>query len=215
MLTSILQSFSESPKFRILTARDENELFSQLERGPDLVLLDIHFMTPKMDGMALIGTLREQGFSGIICMLTEDTSSDHLFEAAIAGADGYIARGTRCDLTVELEGFFAHRCPSKTRIAKNDIEENLFLRSVGLTRGQRVLLGRYATLGFPRVKEFAHRMSISETSLWKRLGRIRNRLGLDSMPQVAHLLTALSLLKANLDNTFRRSERSLGRPSPC
>lgn len=201
------QAFSAAPRYRILSANAPSETFGRLGKEPDLVLLGIHLTISGMDCVTLVRVIREEGFSGIICIVTEEASSNRLFEAAVAGADGYIARGGHCDLPREIDHFFSRRSPFRLTEPKNDIEENLFLRSIGLTKNQRVLLGRYAELGFPRVKELANLVKMSETSLWKRLERIRNRLGLDSMSQVAHLLTALSLLRANLNNSFRRCER--------
>ena len=76
---------------------------------------------------------------------------------------------------------------------QNAITSCSFLRSRGLNKEQISLLADYAALGYPRLKEFSNSMDIPEHSLWKRLSRIRNKLDVDCMTKIAHILTALSV----------------------
>ena len=79
--------------------------------------------------------------------------------------------------------------------ASKIIEHSRFLKSAGLCDSEIHLLSIYVKNNYPRVKEFSVLLDISETSLWKRLARIRGKLRLDNMSQIAHLLTSLSLIE--------------------
>ncbi|GGD98669.1 response regulator [Paenibacillus nasutitermitis] len=60
------------------------------ELGPDIVLLDISM--PGMDGITLLGRLREQGFAGKIIVLSCHDDFSHVKEALLLGAQDYLLK---------------------------------------------------------------------------------------------------------------------------
>lgn len=74
-------------------ASDGTEAIGLIERvDPDVLLLDLRM--PVMDGPALIRTLRAQGSTvGILVLTTYDTDAD-ILRATEAGANGYLLKDT-------------------------------------------------------------------------------------------------------------------------
>ncbi len=194
VLRFVQRVFSRDHRYQILTACDVTTAIELIEtQNPDVVLLDIHMRGQQMNGVDCIRVAREKRYQGIICMLTGDPSSELLFESAMAGADEYIVKGPGCSLVEEVEYLFEHK---DTHAASTSaITDGSYLRSRGLLEEQCALLADFAKHGYPRLKEFSNRLGISETSLWKRLSRIRNKLDVDSMSQVAHLVTVVSMFE--------------------
>jgi len=60
--------------------------------APDVVLMDIHL--PRMSGITCVRKLRESLPETRIVMLTVFADRDHIFEALLAGANGYLSKRT-------------------------------------------------------------------------------------------------------------------------
>ncbi|MCP4614596.1 MAG: response regulator transcription factor [Planctomycetes bacterium] len=197
ILRSVKRVLSEGGKYKIQTADNTKSALDLITPNyPDLIILDIHLCDDNIDGIETIRTIRNNGYNGIICMLTGDTNPDMLFQAAVAGADDYIIKGPTCNLVDEIEYLFTRRIEnSENKSEMTTILDNAFLRSIRLSEEQTKLLSDFAILEYPSVKELACKMGISETSLWKRLSRIRDKLGMDCMTQITHLLTTLSIFR--------------------
>ena len=207
MMSRIL---GDSDKYHVYTANRALEALDMLSNEIDLVILDIYFFDNDkndIDGIECLSLFREKGYDGIICMYTGDPSPTLLFQAVLAGADDYIVKGEEYDICTEIEKLLKHDAPAGTGEKEGFSIDCAFLRSRGLTQQQVDLLDAYAEYGYPRIKEFANRMGISETSLWKRLSRIRDKLGMDSMSQITHLMTSITILNSRMEKR-RRSQRT-------
>ncbi len=195
VLRFVKRLYRNSSKYEILTASKDQEALKLISsRDPDIVLMDIYLRHQSISGIECVKRARKSGYSGIICMFTGDPAANVLLESALAGADDFILKGPKCNLTEEIDRIMEWstlECGPTSAAAA--IEDGAFLRSRGLREEQRSLLAEYATLGYPRIKEFANQIDIPDYSLWKRLSRIRDKLGLDSMSKIAHLLTAVSV----------------------
>ncbi len=77
--------------YQVLSATDgESGLEVAIDKGPDLVILDIGL--PKLDGYGVARELRARGFTNPVLMLTaRDAISDRV-EGLDAGADDYLAK---------------------------------------------------------------------------------------------------------------------------
>ncbi|MCP4679140.1 MAG: response regulator [Deltaproteobacteria bacterium] len=197
VLRFITRLFENEHRYETITAKDVKTAFELItDRNPDVVLMNIYFRDRNTNSIECVRHARNTGYRGIICMFTGDTSAKLLLETAMAGADDFIFRGPQCNLIDEINRLYERRiidCGSTSR--ENTIEAGGFLRSLGLREEQISLLAEYAALGYPRVKEFANQLDVPEYVLWKRLARIRNKLEVDSMPQIVHLLTATSVFE--------------------
>lgn len=91
MLLNALEEKLSSSDFTVLRAKDGQEgLKMALQEHPDLILLDI--MMPKMDGLALLGKLREDewGKKVPVIMLTNlSPDSDPTLKAVIDNQPAY------------------------------------------------------------------------------------------------------------------------------
>lgn len=209
VLQIVVQSLTRTGRYVVLTASDLDEARPYfIDQPPDLVLLDIHFAEGVIDGVECVRRIRQNGYEGIVCMFTGDPSPSMLFQAALAGADDYIVKSSACRLHDEVDQLIERmEKPSDVPLQPEEmIAESGFLRSRGLAAGQIQLLSDFAKLGYPRVKEFACEIGVSESGLWKRLARIREKLDMDSMTQITHLLTALSIFSARVQGSPPRPD---------
>lgn len=71
-------------------ANGEEALVQTLALRPEAVLLDLRM--PKMDGLECARRLREEGYRGLIALLTTYQEPVLLREAALAGADAYFSK---------------------------------------------------------------------------------------------------------------------------
>lgn len=194
VLRYVKSALASQDDIEVLVADGLDVAFKIIEgRNPTIVLLDIHLGQEETDGITSIQHIRRMGYKGIVCIFTGDPSPVLLFQAALSGADDYMVKGVSCDLVEEVRRLIMEQEDATTRDFRDPITETAFLRSLGLRNEQAKLLSDYASLGYPRIKELSCQLGISETGLWKRLSRIRDRLGMDCMTQIAHLLTALSI----------------------
>lgn len=77
--------------YRVLTAvNGEEGLERALEQRPDLLLLDL--MMPRLDGFAVCGALRRQGFVGRILVLTARGRVEDRVRGLDLGADDYLVK---------------------------------------------------------------------------------------------------------------------------
>lgn len=198
---SILRSMA-----RVLSFKYKNNIFTTVNipdtlavirsRPLDLVFLDIHFGDEQQTGIDCVRQARAAGYGGIICMLTADQHPTALFQAALAGANDYIVKGSAHDLSDEVVRLLQlHEEDEPSGQSYDPILDSAFLRSRKLSKNQVVLLSDFAKFGYPRIKEFARQLHISETSLWKRLSRIREKLGADAMTQITYILTAIKIFE--------------------
>ncbi len=170
---------------------------------PDIVLADIHLDDKGKNGVDFVLQARTNGYKGVICMLTGDSSPILLLQSALAGADDYIVKGPSCDLPSEVERLLENR---DFGLHENPIADSAFLRSKGIRDSQADLLAKFSSLGYPRLKELANQIDLPEHSLWKRLSRIRDKLDMDGMSQVTHLLTAISIFGEYRKNYHEKKE---------
>ena len=77
------------------------------EQPPDLLIVDWNM--PEMDGLELLKAIRaDKNTEGIkVLMVTADDDRDHVLQAILAGADGYLVKPVTIDrLEQKLEDIF-------------------------------------------------------------------------------------------------------------
>ncbi|MCP4679139.1 MAG: response regulator [Deltaproteobacteria bacterium] len=193
VLRFVKRVFSRAREYEILVAKSTKSALRLIrEKNPDITLMDIHFSTNDSTGVECVRQARAAGYTGVICMLSGDSSPELLIRAAHAGADDFIVKGPSCNLAQEVDRLLSREKSFTSEIQTSPIAKSAFLYSHGLRDSQTKLLSEYASLGYPRIKELANQTGLPEHTLWKRLSRIRDKLGVDSMTRVVHLLTAIS-----------------------
>ncbi|MCP4675510.1 MAG: response regulator [Deltaproteobacteria bacterium] len=187
-------------ELEIHAATNALEALRQIEEiMPRLVLLDAQLDVDGMDGIACLTEMRSKGFEGTVCILTDDSSLELLFNAAMAGADAFLDKSnTFGNFAWEMERLL--EIPAIKRVASlgpfDPCLGGAFLRSKGLDEFQIELLTKYTNMGFPFEKDLAYVYGISISALSKRFARIKNKLGIDNMSQMVRLMTILSMYGA-------------------
>lgn len=89
-IRTMLKNFLETEQFRVITASDgESACERFFSEQFQLVLLDL--MIPKLNGMAVMGKIREHSTVPIIILSAKDTDSDKTLGLGL-GADDYITK---------------------------------------------------------------------------------------------------------------------------
>ncbi|MCP5367269.1 MAG: response regulator transcription factor [Hyphomicrobiales bacterium] len=98
ILTSVSMTL-EAEGFKVTTYKDGAEALSGLERAPvDLAVLDIKM--PRMDGMELLGRLRQKSNLPVIFLTSKDDEIDEVLGLRM-GADDYITKPFSQRLLIE------------------------------------------------------------------------------------------------------------------
>lgn len=171
-------------------------VFAIFESSPDMVLMNMdRSRDDDLDCLECVNVMRRSGFDGLVCIMTGDGSPASLINSAIAGVDSYFVKGAQSKLMREIERLLKTREPREMRGGGdfNAILDGIFLRSLGLAENQIDLLWKIHLRGYPDEKGLAYEIGIDPNTLTKRLSRIKKKLGLDNMRQVAQLMTALSV----------------------
>jgi CheY-like chemotaxis protein len=96
-MVELVQLVLRSSGYKLITAGDGAKAVELcLKQKPDLVLMDINM--PNMNGIEATRTLRKQGFTSPIVILTASESAEDRARAESAGCDEYILK------TLEMSG---------------------------------------------------------------------------------------------------------------
>ena len=95
--------------FEVATAMEgEAGLNAALEKNPDVILLDI--MLPKMNGFEICRTLREQGLTMPVLMLTAKGQEEDVVLGLNLGADDYVTKPFRMrELVARVNAFLRRK----------------------------------------------------------------------------------------------------------
>lgn len=169
------------------------------ENRCDLIFVGTNDSDNREKSLNFLASVRQHGYRGIICMLYDLPTLQHLFRAANLGADDILVKGRSLNVvyeaTVQLKrnhyvnrSFFRHDAALKTG----------FFRSLGMTRGELDILVEFAN-GFPKQRELADRLDKSHAQLHKAFSRIYKKLddGLEvnNPAKLSFLLTICSFFR--------------------
>lgn len=114
---------SRAPGFRLAGESDHAESALTLvpERKPDVVLMDINL--PGMSGVEAVQKLKRIVPATQFVMLTVYEDTDHIYNALVAGATGYLLKQTqRADLLRALEDVHRGGSPMTSNIARKVVQ---------------------------------------------------------------------------------------------
>jgi len=195
LLGILAKDFRNKGGFDVITATSTNEALAQLINArPELVILDL-YLKDGLDGLVCIQKMREHGYKGLIFMLTGETMPEVLEQVIKAGVDDYITKGEFRSLADEIKRLLGLHFESiLSGRPLNRISEGGYFRSRGLRQDEIGFLAKYAALGCPREKNFSSMTGLDASYVWKTMKSIRDKLGIDSTPKLARIVTMVEFM---------------------
>ncbi|WP_420431627.1 winged helix-turn-helix domain-containing protein [Hyphobacterium sp.] len=114
----------------------------EMGRTAEYDILVVDRMLPKLDGLSVIETLRDEGISSPVLILSALGEVDHRVEGLKAGGDDYLVKPYAfAELLARLEALARRRDPEtvRTKLVVGDLEMDLLARKV-LRGGEEILL---------------------------------------------------------------------------
>ena len=90
-IVELLSIYIKNEGYEVVTAYDGKEAMTKVITTPDIDLMILDIMMPKMDGMAVVKELRKESQIPII-MLTARTTDMDKIQGLVAGADDYVTK---------------------------------------------------------------------------------------------------------------------------
>ncbi len=137
--TWLLKGLTESGHVADHAADGEEGLALARERVHDVLIVDR--MLPKLDGLSIIQTLRAEGLTAPVLILSALGDVDERVKGLRAGGDDYLAKPYAfSELLARIEGLSRrrHQGPQQTKLKAVDLEMDLLTRSV--TRSGRPII---------------------------------------------------------------------------
>lgn len=165
------------------------------ELGPDLLYLDQSFGESRPRGTQVLMRMRQEGYDGVVCMLTGDQSLHTMIEAMVSGADDFIVKCSRWDWRLETERLLEAISRHSSRPGEALLDSG-YWRSRGVGHRQQTTIRMLLEHGFPVGKSVCESLGTTETGLWKRVSRLMTKLGMDNVQQVAALAMAITAMRS-------------------
>lgn len=144
-IVSMLRSFFESKGYLVLSATNGSEALKQVERQPDIILLDINM--PGLDGLEVCERIRDYVSCPILFLTARIEDTDKV-KGFAAGGDDYIVKPFSL---MELE---ARVCAHLRREARHNFEAQIkFSDELTIDYSERCLFFSGKRLGLAK-KEF-------------------------------------------------------------
>lgn len=90
-IVELLSIYVKNEGYEVIKAHDGKEALSKIATHPEIDLMILDIMMPKMDGMEVVKELRKESQIPII-MLTAKTTDMDKIQGLIAGADDYVTK---------------------------------------------------------------------------------------------------------------------------
>lgn len=114
----------------------------EMGRSAEYDILVVDRMLPKLDGLSVIETLRDEGISSPVLILSALGEVDHRVEGLKAGGDDYLVKPYAfAELLARIEALARRRDPEtvRTKLVVGDLEMDLLARKV-VRGGEEILL---------------------------------------------------------------------------
>jgi two-component system response regulator YesN len=194
VLDLVKKRLDRSGDFIVFTANSgESALEIVSDERIDFILMDIKLNNDRNDGISITRELRDRGYRGKICMFSGYFSEEFVFDSALAGADDFIIKGASLFLAEEIKRIYYKDNNEQKGAELSVIKNSAYLRS-RLTRDQLDLLWEMVKSRYPSYKELADSLGTTDSAIWKRISRIKEKLEVQSTEEVAELIISLKLL---------------------
>jgi DNA-binding NarL/FixJ family response regulator len=163
---------------------------------PDVLLMDIHL--PEMSGLECVARLKAQRPALKILMLTISEDSNEIFQSLMAGASGYLLKGTPpAELLAAIADAHRGGSPLSSRIA-GQLVQYFHRKGQVLKTGKAISKREQEILSLlakgERYKEIADQLSISVRTVCNHVQRIYDKLHVRSCTEaVAKFLDSKQL----------------------
>lgn len=169
------------------------------ENRCDLIFVGTDNSDNRERSLDFLASVRQHGYRGIICMLYDIPTLQHLFRAANLGADDILVKGKYLNVVHEASVQLGRTHYVNSSVFRHDAAHKTgFFRSLGMTRGELDILVEFAN-GFPKQRELAERLDKSHAQLHKAFSRIYRKLddGLEvnNPAKLSFLLTICSFFR--------------------
>lgn len=114
----------------------------EMGRSADYDIFVVDRMLPKLDGLSVVETLRDEGVSSPVLILSALGEVDHRVEGLKAGGDDYLVKPYAfAELLARIEALARRRDPEtvRTKLVVGDLEMDLLARKV-IRDGEEILL---------------------------------------------------------------------------
>jgi two-component system, NarL family, response regulator LiaR len=156
------------------------------ELRPDVVLLDL-FM-PRLDGLAVLTEMREQGLAGAVLMLTSSVDDQHLVQAIKAGALSYLPKTAGVDQVIEAVRAAARGesvlQPAATARLLRELRRPAAADPLSLLTPRETDVLKGLAQGRSN-REIARALSVSEETVKSHVSSVLGKLGLADRTQAA------------------------------
>jgi NarL family two-component system response regulator LiaR len=153
---------------------------------PDVLLLDL-FM-PRMDGMAVLRQMREEGLTTPVLVLTSAQDREHLLAAVKAGALSFLPKTADVDQVIESVRAAARGDsvlqPAATAQLIRELQRGTAPDPLALLTPRELDVLREVARGRPN-REIARALSVSEETVKSHVSSILAKLGLADRTQAA------------------------------
>jgi NarL family two-component system response regulator LiaR len=153
---------------------------------PDVLLLDL-FM-PRMDGMAVLRSMREEGLTARVLVLTSAQDHEHLLGAIKAGALSFLPKTAGVDQVIESVRAAARGesvlQPAATARLIQELQRGAAPDPLGLLTPRELDVLREVARGRAN-REIAKTLSVSEETVKSHVSSILAKLGLADRTQAA------------------------------
>ncbi len=90
-IVELLSIYIQNEGYEVIKAYDGKEAITKLVTNPDVDLMILDIMMPKMDGMQVVKELRKESQIPIILLTAKTTDMDKI-QGLVAGADDYVTK---------------------------------------------------------------------------------------------------------------------------
>ncbi len=179
----------------------EEALDAARELAPDVVVLDLT-LSGELQGIDVARTLREEGSSAKILILTGRTDDQAVFETIRAGVHGYLEKTAGVRFIAEALSRVAAGeqvfTPRQERAAREELlrlarrtKETTDVRATVTEREIEIL--EYLSLGLT-VKQVAKRLGVSPRTVETHIAKLYRKLGVKNRVQAVSKASSLGLI---------------------
>lgn len=163
----------------------------------DIIFVDVTDHVSGNPGLDFVARIRQQGFGGLLVVVTEEPTADLCYRAARIGANDFLVKGPHLSIATHATRLTRGRHTTRNNMWRPEtiLATGLFT-SLGVTHCELKVLEEFAR-GFPKQQDIAARLEKDNVYVRKVFSKIYKKLegqmAVKNQAQLSHLLTICSL----------------------